>query len=126
MPSKPLKPCRSIGCPNLTAERYCEQHKQIDIEKRKAYEMRRGSRHQRGYTSKWSRYSKAYLMMNPICVRCYNAPSQHTDHIVPVTGPNDPLFWDPANHQGLCHSCHSKKTVLEDKKGYGQGGGGGQ
>ncbi|WEG14915.1 HNH endonuclease [Pullulanibacillus sp. KACC 23026] len=41
-------------------------------------------------------------------------PSRHTDHIKPVSGPNDPLFWDPNNHQALCVSCHSTKTAKED------------
>lgn len=35
------------------------------------------------------------------------------DHITPVSGPDDPLFWDDKNHQGLTHSCHSRKTMSE-------------
>ena len=38
-------------------------------------------------------------------------PTMEVDHIVPVDGPQDPLFWDESNHQGLCHDCHSRKTV---------------
>jgi 5-methylcytosine-specific restriction protein A len=40
--------------------------------------------------------------------------SEHVDHIKPVSGPGDPLFWEPTNHQALCQSCHSIKTARED------------
>lgn len=35
------------------------------------------------------------------------------DHIIPVTGPDDPLFWEESNHQPLTHECHSRKTMAE-------------
>lgn len=57
-------------------------------------------------------------MRNPLCIHCYAegllTPSEHVDHIDAVNGPDDPKFWDPDNHQALCYSCHSKKTVKED------------
>jgi 5-methylcytosine-specific restriction protein A len=40
--------------------------------------------------------------------------SECTDHIVAVTGPDDPLFWDKTNWQPICHTCHSIKTAKED------------
>lgn len=60
MPRKALKPCKHPGCPNLTAELYCEIHKQPD----------RPSASRRGYTTKWRRLSKQYLRKHPMCVRC--------------------------------------------------------
>ncbi|WP_141434394.1 HNH endonuclease [Bacillus sp. 03113] len=110
MPSKPLKPCNNHGCPNLTRERYCEDHKQLYYK----YDQNRGTSAQRGYGARWRKYSQWFRKKNPICVSCRSAPSAHTDHITAVSGPNDPLFWDPTNHQALCHSCHSRKTVKED------------
>lgn len=38
------------------------------------------------------------------------------DHIIPVDGPDDPRFWDPENHQSLCHACHSAKTMAEQNE----------
>jgi len=35
------------------------------------------------------------------------------DHITPHKGDND-LFWDRANWQSLCESCHNRKTAAED------------
>ena len=60
MPRKALKPCKHPGCPNLTAELYCEIHKQPD----------RPSSAKRGYNSKWRKLSKQYLRKHPMCVRC--------------------------------------------------------
>jgi 5-methylcytosine-specific restriction protein A len=31
-----------------------------------------------------------------------------------VTGPDDPLFYDPDNHQPLCASHHGRKTAKEN------------
>ncbi len=44
-----------------------------------------------------------------------DVPATDVDHIVPVTGPDDPRFWAPANHQSLCHDCHSAKTARGDR-----------
>jgi len=35
------------------------------------------------------------------------------DHISPHKGDSD-LFWDRANWQSLCESCHNRKTASED------------
>jgi 5-methylcytosine-specific restriction endonuclease McrA len=32
-----------------------------------------------------------------------------------VTGPDDPLFWMPSNHQPICNSCHRFKTASEGR-----------
>jgi 5-methylcytosine-specific restriction protein A len=115
MPNKPKKPCSKIGCRELTIERYCQEHKQ---EKWKGYDKERGSAYERGYTSRWNKYSKMFRRKNPLCVMCLEkgvlTPSEHTDHIIAVSGADDPLFWQEDNHQALCAPCHSKKTVEED------------
>lgn len=67
------------------------------------------------------------LLRDPICKRCGCAPSEIADHIVPAgeairqvreSGrfPLDPNagFFLLSNLQGLCRSCHGKKTA-EDK-----------
>jgi 5-methylcytosine-specific restriction protein A len=45
-----------------------------------------------------------------------------TDHIVPPTGPSDPLFWDKSNHQAACIHCNSVKghtSIKGDVKPFG-------
>lgn len=85
---------------------------------------RREHASKRGYDRKWELYSLRYRKANPLCVRCEKAgrttAAQCVDHIEPVVdGQNDPLFWDPINHQSLCWDCHTVKTQTEDR-GHGR------
>jgi 5-methylcytosine-specific restriction enzyme A len=105
---KALKPCSSRGCPNLTRERYCVQHKQLN----RSYDQRRESSSKRGYDAKWRKARAYFLMMNPYCVKCGELATV-VDHIVPHKG-NMRLFWDQSNWQPLCASDHGRKTVLQD------------
>ncbi len=81
----------------------------------------------RGYTYRWKRYRLWFLRQHPLCQcgpeccpdGCTKASSD-VDHIQPVTGPDDPLFWDETNHQALWHDCHSRKTARENG-GFGRG-----
>ena len=43
-----------------------------------------------------------------------DAKEMHVDHIVPHSGPHDPLFWETRNHQTLCQHCHNRKSAIED------------
>lgn len=108
MPSKPLKPCSKRGCPNLTRERYCDDHKQLN----NCYDTNRGSAAQRGYGARWRKARAYYLFQNPICVRCGDIATV-VDHIVPHKGDMN-LFWNLNNWQPLCKTCHDRKTVKED------------
>lgn len=83
-------------------------------------EATRPSACKRGYGRRWQRYSKDRLGRHPLCVDPYGRHAGRpvaavaTDHIVPVNGEDDPLFYEPMNHQSLCQSCHSEKTAKED------------
>lgn len=113
MPSKPLKPCKSSGCPELVQSGYCDKHKKNNYE----YDKKRGTANQRGYTYRWQQYRELFLKKNPICVECEEeeliTPSTTVDHIVPHKGDHK-LFWDSKNHQGLCKRHHDRKTVQHD------------
>lgn len=129
MPSAPLKVCAKANCGKLTRTRYCEPHtlahKEREIVKKREYDQLRGTRTERGYNNRWVKYSKLFRDANPLCKHCkakgYLKPSTCVDHIIPVDGPDDPLFWDETNHQALCHFHHSVKTAKEDG-GYGNRG----
>lgn len=88
-----------------------------EAERQAALDRRRGSRQARGYDDSWAAASRAFLQRHPLCVRCREAgrrePATVTDHIRPHRGDRQ-LFWDPANWQPLCASCHGRKTALED------------
>lgn len=83
--------------------------------RKKVHDQQRGSAHSRGYTRRWQAYSGWFLSQeeNALCACGCGNPSEETDHIQPVTGPDDPLFWNPDNHQGLCGDCHKRKTIRE-------------
>lgn len=108
MPKKPLRPCQHQGCPKLTNELYCEEHRKL---------YTRESAAKRGYTSKWQKMSKQYLRKHPLCVKCMAngkyVPATVVDHIKPHRGDKE-LMWNQNNWQSLCKPCHDKKTLTED------------
>jgi 5-methylcytosine-specific restriction enzyme A len=74
---------------------------------------RRGSSVQRGYDRHWAKLRATMLAAEPLCRLCLlrgiTTPATEVDHIVPHRG-NQTRFWDSANLQALCKSCHSRKT----------------
>ena len=86
--------------------------------RRRLADKERPTANARGYTSRWRRYRLAFLASHPVCACGCNHAATDVDHIIPVTGPEDPLFWDPTNHQALTHECHSKKTLSEVRERY--------
>jgi 5-methylcytosine-specific restriction endonuclease McrA len=67
-------------------------------------------------TRKFIGYSVATRKVNPRCNMCkglffFNELS--LDHIIPVKEGGS--FWDANNHQVLCRTCHSRKTMSELK-----------
>ncbi|MBP0725546.1 HNH endonuclease [Bacillus sp. RG28] len=113
MPSKPMKPCRKLGCINLTNEGFCEEHKQLN----KQHDNERGNANKRGYNYRWQKARLSFLQKNPLCVRCLNenkyTSATVVDHIKPHKGDMN-LFWDKKNWQPLCKHHHDVKTVTED------------
>ncbi|PHM39240.1 MULTISPECIES: HNH endonuclease [Xenorhabdus] len=115
MPWQPLKRCSYPNCRERVKSGRCEQHKR---EARRQQDSKRGSRRERGYTPAWDKYRLQFLKSNPLCVHCFKvgvyAPATIVDHIIPIDGGSDVLFWPDFNHQPLCNSCHSRKTVTTD------------
>jgi 5-methylcytosine-specific restriction protein A len=65
----------------------------------------------RGYGASWRKLRPLVLARDPLCRDCGRLPSLHVDHVVArERGGSDAL----ANLQGLCHACHSRKTVRAD------------
>jgi 5-methylcytosine-specific restriction protein A len=124
MPSRFMHECEHPGCATLTTHRYCaghaEQHAEAAQERRKQtmalYDKNRPA-YRKLYDSRWQRYRRAYLAKHPFCVECkkYGIVTEATevDHVRDHKG-DLKLFWDAGNHQALCKSCHSRKTIREN------------
>ena len=106
-----MKPCKHPGCPKLTDGMYCEGHAKLHASDRASASVR-------GYDSRWEKARKRFLKAHPLCVRCMEqgrvVRANVVDHIIPHRG-DAKLFWDEANWQSLCKSCHDHKTMTEDR-----------
>ena len=125
MPSAAKRACP--GCGGIVSGGRCTKCRS---QKRQGKDVDRLSADDRGYSWKWRNYSTAWRDRHPFCGERADGklsaehslcaaedravPPAVTDHIVPVRGADDPLFWDPANHQSLCAACHNRKTATED------------
>ncbi|SRR6266566_4777802 len=63
--------------------------------------------------SKWEQLRDRVLSEEPICRICRNASATVVDHIMPIRDGGNP--YNRSNCQGLCKSCHSRKTNLEQQ-----------
>ncbi len=130
MPRRPKSICRQSGCGALIdAPGWCEKHVKA---RQKADTARRGTAHERGYTSAWTKARAHYLRKHPLCVMCKArgllVEATVVDHQVPhklkeAIDSGDvvaiekarALFWDSAkNWQSLCKPDHDHKTATED------------
>ncbi|MCO6011428.1 hypothetical protein NE236_41410 [Actinoallomurus purpureus] len=112
--------CTACGdrCPTLVPSGRC-------TDCARAADRRRGSGSARGWNNRWATFSKRYLRDHPICActadwcahihqpgQC-GQPATDPDH-KDGTGRNGPRAFDPDNLIGLCHPCHSRKTIHQD------------
>lgn len=66
----------------------------------------------RGYDAKWRQLRALFLKRNPKCCFCSGTEMLNVDHIKSVAEfPELRLVW--SNLRTLCHSCHSRRTMLE-------------
>jgi 5-methylcytosine-specific restriction protein A len=83
------------------------------------YAPKKRNRHEQGYTNRWARVSKLFLVQHPLCAECERngrlKPATVTDHIIPHRGDQE-LFWKESNWQPLCVSCHNKKSAGEQRR----------
>ncbi len=74
-------------------------------------------------TNKWKKFRAAYWRdpEHSWCVACAEAGKQtlarEIDHIIPAAKYKG-SFYDSANLQPLCKSCHSRKTLKENRDAY--------
>lgn len=87
----------------------------------RAYDKRRGSARDRGYSSTWDKARRTFLDAHPLCVMCERegrvTAAAVVDHIKPHRG-DQALFWDRANWQPLCKPHHDGAKQRAEARGY--------
>lgn len=115
MPKKPKSPCRFSGCPELTHERYCDQHRKATNNHYNKYQ--RDPEINKRYNGRWRKIRKEYRKSYPLCEMCKQegrlTPMQEVHHIISLSkgGTHD---WD--NLMSLCKSCHSYTTAKNGER----------
>ena len=133
MNKKPLKPCKHYGCPNLTRETYCEQHKykakQKESERQKYYDKnvryKRDKKYADFYRSKEWENLRNYILSvhNGIDVYAYYVDKEiviaNTVHHIEELKENWNKRFDIYNLFPTSEGNHSRihKLYLKDKKG---------
>ena len=78
------------------------------------YDKSRENSTKRGYGARWQKAREYYLKKHPLCALHervgFFVDATELDHIIPAKKAPE-LFWDRNNWQGLCKSCHSRKTA---------------
>jgi len=104
----PLRACAVPSCPALVRTGRCPTHA-------RQYERQRPNADIRAWyhTSRWRRLRAIVLREQPLCVQCqaehHVRAATEVDHITPHHG-DVVLFWSRSNLQGLCSTCHARKT----------------
>ena len=110
MPYKPKSPCCYPGCPELTYERFCNNHKTKAAREYNRYGRDESSK--KFYNSKaWRRLAATQLQKEPLCTECLNVGrlqrAEIADHIKPIREGGARL--NHSNLQSLCRACHNRK-----------------
>jgi 5-methylcytosine-specific restriction endonuclease McrA len=70
--------------------------------------------------AKWRKLREFILNESPLCTRCYKkgiiTPAVICDHVIPINGENDPLFYELSNISTLCDECHRIKTRQDNSR----------
>ena len=107
MPKKPLQPCAYPGCPNLSSERYCEQHRKVVQHNYDKYQRNQDTK--KMYKGKWQKIRARYVKEHPFCEKCFAegkiVPVEEVHHKVPLSRGGT---HDESNLISLCKSCHTK------------------
>ena len=119
MPLRLRTRCRHPGCPRLTRDRFCEEHRGSYM---RASDARRGSAPERGYDRAWNDVAETRRRLDfELCQPCREedrlTPSRIVDHIIPIHVRPD---WRLVigNTRVICSPCHRSKTE-EDNTRYG-------
>ncbi|WP_245586615.1 HNH endonuclease [Pleomorphomonas oryzae] len=83
-------------------------------------DQRRGSARERGYTTRWDKARKGYLLSHPLCAYCEAegqvTPATLVDHLYPQqTYPE--TFWETDWWVPCCKPCHDGPKQRAEREG---------
>ncbi|WP_167260268.1 HNH endonuclease [Alkalibacillus almallahensis] len=114
MPQKAKKPCKEVGCNNLTRETYCKNHEKNAQEIHQDYNRyKRNPKLNAFYQSKeWKQLRRlAYDRDNGLCQSCKRSgilkQANVVHHIVEIAVDYS-LRLTLGNLESLCHACHNR------------------
>lgn len=116
--------CKTFGCKNLHNNRsgYCDacMQRYALLHPKAESEDKRPSAAERGYTAKWQRFAKFFLMAHPVCAIC-GAPATCVDHKDMPADVMKEVYggafdYDESHYQALCNSCNARKGKTQDKQ----------
>ena len=103
MASRIKHPCNAPGCPALTNDRFCVEHKG-------EADRWRGTPAERGYTKTWAKVRYRKLTQSPLCYCCERAgrvkAATMVHHIKPISAGGSVL--DIGNLMSVCKDCHGE------------------
>ena len=115
MPKKPKRPCSFPGCPNLTSDRFCEEHQKEEDKRYERYGRDKTAK--RKYGRAWKRIRDRYIKAHPLCEECLKegryTKAEEVHHIKPLSHGGDHR---EDNLMALCKPCHSRITAKMDDR----------
>ncbi|PFB37935.1 HNH endonuclease, partial [Bacillus thuringiensis] len=91
MPSKPFKPCKSLGCNELTRDKYCNNHQDKVQENTRHYDKHIRNKSSRSfYNSRLWKDMREFIYRRDygLCVQCRSKDmikiGDVVDHIIPI------------------------------------------
>lgn len=115
MSNRPKRPCRKCRRALVEGGGFCPICLPAVT---KRYDRERPERHALYATTRWRKLRLTIIARDPLCRDCNKAISTHVDHVNGFESVADPMAYEPSNLQGLCESCHNRKTAKE--KGWGK------
>ena len=112
MPRKPKRPCSYRGCPALTDNYYCDEHKKLMDAHYDKYE--RDPAHAKRYGRAWKRIRDRHISAHPVCEQCKAegkvTPANEVHHVLPLSKGGTHAS---SNLRSLCTSCHRSITARD-------------
>lgn len=123
MPMAPPRPCRNRSCGKTTTTKdgWCDRCRPVERARANVSTPERIARQRHYHTKAHQAWRREVLSRDPVCVVCHDALSTHADHKLRWYHQPEPYAYalDSENGQGMCSTCHNRKSGREAHQGQG-------